>query len=101
MSLPQQEQREQTLYKMDSNMMHTLRSIQDQIGNLSKHHVHKYVRVETTDGDVFEGRLIHCEKGILYLELPSHGTSRGFAPGFQNNVILPLVLYNLLVISLI
>lgn len=101
MSLQQQGQQEQTLYRMDPTTMHNVRSIQDHIGNICRNHMNKLVLVETMDGDVFEGVLIHCERGILYLRLPSHGTSRGFVPGFQNDFVLPLVLFNLLAISLI
>lgn len=101
MSLQQQGQQEQTLYRIDSTTMHNLRSIQDHVGNICKKHVNTLVRVETVDGDVFEGLLIHCERGILYLRLPSHGTSRSFVPSFQNDFVLPLVLFNLLAISLI
>lgn len=101
MSLQQMGQQEQTLYRMDAPTMQTLKSVQNHIGNITKNHVNKYVRVETVDGDVFEGLLIHCDRGILYLKLPSHGTSRGFFPGYQSDVILPLVLFNLLAISLI
>ncbi|TYA11217.1 hypothetical protein FRY98_18720 [Paenibacillus faecis] len=101
MSLQQQGQQEQTLYRMDPTTRQNLKSIQDHIANISKNHVNKPVRVETVDGDVFEGLLIHCERGILYLRLPSHSTSRGFVPGFQSDYVLPLVLFNLLAISLL
>lgn len=101
MSLQQQGQQEQTLYRMDPSTMHNVRSIQDHIGHICRNHMNKLVLVETMDGDVFEGILIHCERGILYLRLPSHGASRAFVPGFQNDFVLPLVLFNLLAISLI
>lgn len=101
MSLQQQGQQEQTLYRMDPTTMQNIRSIQDHIGNISRNHINKLVLVETVDGDVFEGFLIHCERGILYLRLPNQGASRGFVPGFQSDFVLPLVLFNLLAISLI
>ncbi|MCG7408781.1 hypothetical protein MH117_15220 [Paenibacillus sp. ACRRX] len=101
MSLQQQGHQEQALYQMDPTTMHNLKSIQDHIGDICNNHVNKLVRVETVDGDVFEGLLIHCERGILYLRLPSHGPSRGLVPNFHNDFILPLVLFNLLAISLI
>lgn len=101
MSLQQQGQQEQTLYRMDPTTMHNLRSIQDHIENICKNHIDKLVLVKTVDGDVFEGLLIHCERGILYLRLSSHGTCRGFVPVFHNDFVLPLVLFNLLAISLI
>lgn len=101
MSLQQQGQQEQTLYRMDPTTVHNVRSIQDHIGNICNSHMNKLVLVETVDGDVFEGLLIHCERGILYLRLLNHGTNRGFVPGFHNDFVLPLVLFNLLAISLL
>ncbi|AWB42957.1 hypothetical protein DCC85_01080 [Paenibacillus sp. CAA11] len=102
MSLQQQGQQEQTtLYQMDPATMHNLKSIQDHMASICKIHVNKLVRVETVDGDVFEGLLIHSERGILYLRLPSQMASRGFVPGFQSGYVLPLVLFNLLTISLL
>ena len=101
MNLQLQGQQEQTLFRMDPTTMNNLKSIQDHVTNTCKHHVNTLVRVETVDGDVFEGLLIHCERGILYLKLPSPMTNRCFLPGFQNDVVLPLVLFNLLAISLL
>ncbi|GIP14306.1 MAG: hypothetical protein E7L01_23080 [Paenibacillus macerans] len=101
MNLQQQRKQEHTLYRMDPTTRHNLKSIQDHIANICNNHVNTLVRVETVDGDVFEGILIHCEKGILYLRLPSHVTSRGFVPGYYNDFVLPLVLFNLLAISLL
>ncbi|MHA6533834.1 hypothetical protein [Paenibacillus sp. BAC0078] len=101
MSLQMQGQQEQTLFRMDPTTRHNLNSIQDHVTNICKSHVNTLVRVETADGDVFEGILIQCERGIVYLRLSSNVTSRGFFPGFQNDVVLPLVLFNLLAISLI
>ncbi|MNW49190.1 hypothetical protein D3C74_265980 [compost metagenome] len=101
MNLQQQGQQEQTLYRMDPTTKHNLKSIQDHVANISKNHVNALVRVETVDGDVFEGLLINSERGILYLRLSSPVTSRGFVPGFQNEFVLPLVLFNLLAISLL
>ncbi|CQR51514.1 hypothetical protein [Paenibacillus riograndensis] len=101
MSLQQQGQQEQTLFRMDPTTRQNLKSIQDHVANIAKTHGNSLVRVETVDGDVFEGLLILCERGILYLRLPNHMTGRGFFPGFQSDVVLPLVLFNLLAISLI
>lgn len=101
MNLQLQGQQEQTLFRMDPTTMNNLKSIQDHVTNICKNHVNALVRVETADGDVFEGLLIHCERGILYLKLPSPMANRGFVPGFQNDVVLPLVLFNLLAISLL
>ncbi|MBD2847543.1 hypothetical protein IDH44_20325 [Paenibacillus sp. IB182496] len=101
MNVQQQAGQNQALYRMDPTTQRNLKRIQEHMETLCQNHAHAYVRVETVDGDVFEGSPVHCEKGILYLQMPSNGTNRAFVPGFQNNVVLPLVLYNLLVISLL
>lgn len=92
---------EQTLYQAEPNMKHNIKSVRDQIHHLCKQHANQLVRVETLDGDVFEGTIMHCEKGILYLSMPGYGNQRGFGPSYYNNVILPLVLFELLVITLL
>lgn len=47
-----------------------------------------------------------CDRSIMFLQLSNEGLSRAFLPGppnpyFYNNVILPLVLFDLLAITLI
>lgn len=92
---------EQILYQVGSNNIHSLKSTRDHLHHLCRKHVNQLVRIETLDGDVFEGVIIQCDKGILYLRLPGKGSHRGFGPNYYNNVILPLVLYELLVITLL
>lgn len=92
---------EQTLYQAEPNMTHSIKSIRDHIHHLCKQHANQLVRVETLDGDVFEGTIVQCDRGILYLSLPGNGHQRGFGPSYYNNVILPLVLFELLVITLL
>ncbi|MFC4104298.1 hypothetical protein [Paenibacillus xanthanilyticus] len=91
---------EQTIYHANPNVNPTLKSIRDHIHHVCRQHVNRYVRVETMDGDVFEGIIVHCDKGILYLKQPGKGMGRSFSQNYYNDVILPLVLYELLVITL-
>jgi hypothetical protein len=92
---------EHTLYQADSNMTRTLKSVRDHMHDICRRHVNQLVRVETLGGDVFEGIIVHCDKGILYLRLPGYGGPRSFTPNTYNDVILPLVLFELLVITLL
>ncbi|OZB92800.1 hypothetical protein [Paenibacillus sp. XY044] len=94
----------QTLYQAEPHMSQTLHSARDRFNQLCRQHVNKHVRIETLDGDVFEGVLVHCDKGIVYIQTPQSTGQRAFLPGrppFFNQTILPLVLYELLVISLL
>jgi hypothetical protein len=96
------------IYQCDNHHHQTLRSIKDHLHQLCTHHANRLVKVETMDGDVFEGHFVHCDRGIVYLCLSNEGYARGFFPGPfpgpvspYNNFVLPLVLFNLLTISLL
>ncbi|MEK0317578.1 hypothetical protein [Cohnella sp. 56] len=92
-----------SLYQCDSNLHQALKSVRDHMHGLCAQHAGKLARVETLDGEVFEGHLMHCDRGIMYLNVPD---TRAFFPGppvpFANpGFVLPLVLFNLLTISLL
>lgn len=94
------------IYQCNSNVHQTLQSVKDHLHQLCADHSNRLVKVETMDGDVFEGRIVHCDRGILHLSLSNEGYARAFFPGppppyYYNNFVLPLVLFNLLAISLI
>ncbi|THF84597.1 hypothetical protein [Cohnella fermenti] len=97
----------QVIYKPDPALVQHLKAVQDHVHAVCAPHTHKLVKVEMMDGDVFEGRIVHCDKGVLYLHLSTDAGERGFFPGptpFPNpysNFVLPLVLFNLLTISLL
>lgn len=68
--------------------------------------MHRGVRVQTMDGNVYEGTIVQVDDRFLYLSVPQATQNRAFFPGAfgfnpASNVILPLVLYELLVISLL
>jgi hypothetical protein len=74
-------------------MVHHLKSFRDHLHNLCRLYVNKEVRVETIDGHVYEGTIVNYDKGHLYLSVSN--PNRVYTPS-----IMPLVLYDLLVISL-
>ncbi|MGU3473670.1 hypothetical protein ACLBWT_21275 [Paenibacillus sp. D51F] len=92
-------------YKCESHVHHTLQSVKSHLHQLCSQHANRLVKVETIDGDVFEGYIVHCHKSILCIRLSNEGCSRAFLPGsvnpYYNNVILPLVLFDLLAITLL
>ncbi|WP_438445954.1 hypothetical protein [Gorillibacterium sp. sgz5001074] len=102
------------VYKAEPSMMHHLKSMRDHLHHLCKMYMNHRVRIETMDGHVYEGYIVHCDKGLLYLSTTQpghpgthgggqHGGHRPLNPSsayYYNNVILPLVLYELLVITL-
>lgn len=90
------------LYQAEPHVAQTLHNIRDRVSQICKKYRNQSVRVQMLDGSVYEGVLTHCEKGMLYISVtypPSHhGQSRGL---YYSNAILPLVLYELLVITLL
>lgn len=99
------QQRLTPIYQCNSNVHQTLQSVKEHLHQLCTDHSNRLVRVETMDGDVFEGHIVHCDRGIVHLSLSNEGYARAFFPGYQppyyNNFVLPLVLFNLLAISLL
>lgn len=97
-----------TIYQMDPAMVESLHNMKQQIHGLCMDHMNRPVRVQTIHGQTFEGHIVHIDAVIMYLK-PMPGHVRSFfnplAAAQQqyayNNVILPLVLYELLVISLL
>lgn len=100
MSLKYPGYQQQTLYQAEPNTSHALKSVREQISHICMKYVNQQVRIETLDGDVFEGMIVNCNKGILYIQMPipQQTGQRSFV---YNNLILPLVLYELLVITLL
>lgn len=87
----------QVLYHADHNLVHHLRAIREQLHSICRKHINQKVRVETMDGQVYEGTIVDCEGGILYLRIEEpHNGHRQFTP-----LILTLVLYELLIITLL
>lgn len=94
-----------TIYQCDAQLRQTLASIRDRLHQACVPHMNRAVRVETIDGDVFEGHLMTVDRGVLYLRLGHDDDYRAFFPSpfFNpyNRFVLPLVLFNLLTISLL
>lgn len=107
-------QQQQVLYQADRNTVESIRSIRDRLHNVCRRHLNQFVRVQTFDGETIIGRIVQCERGMIHLAVPGFGGQRqlyGYpygvpygpygSPYFYNDVILPLVLYELLAITLL
>ena len=103
----------QPVYEADASIMHTIHQCRDRIHHVCKQHMNKRVMVNTVEGQSYEGMLAGFDDHYLYLDVsvsvgmrppfpvpypvnPSYG---GYNPYYQQ--ILPLVLFNLLTISLL
>ncbi|MFD0870746.1 Uncharacterised protein [Chlamydia abortus] len=97
----------QTVYQADAERVETIKSIRSKVRMICGQCMQRPVRVEMIDGHVYEGTIVHMDNGHLYLSVPQYPSmQRSFWNPYYNayaynNVILPLVLYELLVITLL
>lgn len=91
------------IYQADSNTAQTLQKARNQVYQASRPYIQRPVRVQTLDGTTYEGMIVNLDQTHLYLSIPQPDMeNRAFYPQpYYNNVILPLVLYELLVITLL
>lgn len=98
----------QVVYQADPEALKTIQSIQTKMNQLGGQLRNRKVRVQTSCGHIHEGFIVHVDGDFLYLNVQQdqYGMNRQWlnplASAYHyNNVILPLVLYNLLVITLL
>lgn len=104
MSLYPMHQHPHTIYQADPAQIQTLHAVRDKIQDAIHRHPNSYVRVQTLEGHTHEGRIVRVEHGILYLSVQHPHHHPGHRPVYNpypSSVILPLVLYELLVIVLL
>ncbi|WP_410769126.1 hypothetical protein [Fontibacillus sp. BL9] len=106
MSLQHGSYQQNVLYQADKHLVQNLKDARNHVHHICSLHKNKVVKIETLDGQTFVGRIINCNKGLLYLAVrnPHHGTQRAFFgnPYYNDDeLILTLVLYELLVITLL
>jgi len=92
------------IYQADPETIQTLHNIRERVHHCCTDCMNRRVRVQTVDGQVYDGTITGMDHRHLYLSVPQSGGYRAFYPGFYNpaaSVILPLVLYELLVITLL
>lgn len=93
---------QQVVYQADPNMMQTIRHKRDQVHQMAHKYMNRTIRVQTTDGHIYQGLLVNLDGAHLYLNVSGNPhMSRQLYNPYYNNVILPLVLYELLVITLL
>ncbi|WP_068616667.1 hypothetical protein [Paenibacillus tuaregi] len=97
----------QVVYQAHPSMAQQLKYVKDNIRQICHSHLHRPVKVVMMDGSSHEGIIVNTDETFLYLSIAVPGDNRflGFPGGpgsfYYNNTILPLVLYELLVISLL
>lgn len=112
----------QVVYQASTTMAQGIKEARQQVHHVAKENKNRPVRVQTVDGMVYEGIISHAEGPFLFLIVSnsqggygmqphqphSHSGGYGYPPSrglynqyYYNNVILPLVLFELLVIALL
>jgi len=100
----------QVIYQADPASLNAIHQHRDHLHGLCSQYMNKPVMVEMTDGQRYEGTIVRVEKSHLYLKVKQYpanqGPNRFFpffgSPGFHNDeVIMTLVLFELLVITLL
>lgn len=98
MSYMQMPAQNQVIYQVDPAAVQMIHNMENTIYDLGKQYTGKRVRIQTMDGRVYEGIVLGADHGMLYLGVEVPSSNRAFVPA---SAIMPLVLYNLLVISLL
>lgn len=97
----------QVIYQADPAALNAIHQHRDRLHGLCSQYMHKPVMVELTDGQKYEGTIVHIDKSHLYLKVVQYPASNRLFPFFgspgssNDEVILTLVLFELLVISLL
>lgn len=96
---------QQVIYQANPNTVQALKSIRDQLHTVTRPYFNQRVRVQMLDGQTYDGIIVNVEGSLLYLSVAQPPYQRQlFNQLYQqyqyNNVILPLVLFELLVITL-
>lgn len=103
------------IYAVEKDVVELLHKTRERVHGLCRQYMNRPVQIETVDGEVFEGMIINVDRHYIYLQSTAAATHVHMArtpypytPGTyypQYNPyaqqILPLVLFNLLAITLI
>jgi len=97
---------EQIIYQADPYQAHSLKSKRDAAYNTLLNHLNQWVSIETIDGHRYTGSVYYLDNRHVYLSMPaSDNQLAAFGPMYNayapRNIILPLVLFELLVIALL
>jgi small nuclear ribonucleoprotein (snRNP)-like protein len=96
----------QTVYQADPTFIQSMQAMKANVIELSKQCIHRPVRVQMVEGQQLEGTVVHLDSQYIYLkvEMNSETMRQPYNPyynPYNSSVILPLVLYELLVITLL
>lgn len=88
------------VYQAETSCTEMLKQMKDSLHSIGKQCLGHAVQVETIDGHVFEGTVVYIDNRNLHLLVTMEDPHRAFFNPAAAT-ILPLVLYELLVITLL
>lgn len=98
----------QPVYQCEHDMADKVKKLAERVKEVCIQHISRHVRVQTIHGEWFEGTIVNVDSRYVYLQVrndmgPMRAWGNPFFPPFNPaaNMIIPLVLYELLVISLL
>ncbi|MBP1930815.1 acetyl-CoA acetyltransferase [Ammoniphilus resinae] len=86
------------VYQVNPSMVNALKTIREQAYNASRGVINQRVRIQTVDGQIYEGVVVNVDRRHVYLTVPA---MQGYGRQWDEDLILTLVLYELLVITLL
>ena len=88
------------VYQAHTPLLQSVQQTRNALHQTVRQYPGRKVQVQNIDGQVWEGVIVSADRGILYLQVtPMHGYPEPRA--LFGPTILPLVLYELLVITLL
>jgi small nuclear ribonucleoprotein (snRNP)-like protein len=96
----------QVVYQADPASIQAMQDMRGKVIEQGMQCMHRHVRVQTMQGHQLEGTLVHLDHQYMYLKVETNPEAmrQSFNPyynPYSTGVILPLTLYELLVISLL
>jgi len=99
--------KDRVIYQADPNLVKKLTDISDGMQKTLELCMHRYVRVQMAYGQTLEGMVVGYDRSHLYLCISVSSVMQrqwmgpSYSSYYYDNVILPLVLFELLVIVLL
>lgn len=96
----------QMVYQADPEVIKIMQDMKSKVTELCQHCMHRPVRIQMVEGQQVEGIVVHLDTQYIYLkvEMDPATMRQPYNPyynPYNSSVILPLVLYNLLAITLL
>lgn len=76
------------VYRANPSIVDTLKTIREQAYNASRSVINQRVRIQTVDGQIYEGVIVNVDRNHVYLRVSA---MQGYGRQWDNELILTLV----------